>query len=355
MDDTSRDRLLIISADDPLRISAARIFSVEYDVIEADGKHSAIEALRRRQGGISLALLDSDMLPGEGLELLDWMGRPHQSDPVPVVLLSAHDDVLLPESLEHLVADIIQTPINSTAARRRIKNIIAMRTWRTAHEDKAEQLARVDLQVIEALSSAVSLLNIESGEHLKRMGLFVKELLEAINGYYSMNERTIDLIACSCALHDIGKIVIPEFILQKPGRLTDEEFNIVKQHTLRGCEMLEGLDYLKEKEYYTYCYEICRYHHERWDGGGYPDGLSGDDIPIWAQAASLADVYDALTSKRVNKDAYAHAEVVRMILNGECGVFNPLLLETLLKVEDRLYELSKLHDPHQIIDPARLV
>jgi putative two-component system response regulator len=140
-------------------------------------------------------------------------------------------------------------------------------------------------------------------------------------------------------MHDIGKIAIPDSVLLKPGRLTDEEFDLMKTHSMKGCEILESIDYTQDPQYYKYCYEICRWHHERWDGKGYPDRLKGDEIPIWAQVTSIADVYDALTSKRVYKDAYTHDEAIRMILDGECGQFNPKLIEALLRVKDRLEEL----------------
>ena len=137
-------------------------------------------------------------------------------------------------------------------------------------------------------------------------------------------------------MHDIGKIAIPDAVLNKPGRLTAEEFEIMKTHSLKGCELLQSINEGQDEEYYRFCYDICRSHHERWDGSGYPDGLAGNNIPIWAQVVSLADVYDALTSERVYKAAYTHAQAVSMILNGECGVFNPRLLNSFLSVASRL-------------------
>ena len=153
---------------------------------------------------------------------------------------------------------------------------------------------------------------------------------------YQVSRAERSLINTAAALHDIGKITIDDKILNKPGRLTKEEFDIMKTHTLIGAEMLDNLDLYRDEPLVKIAYQICRWHHERYDGKGYPDGLVGDQIPISAQVVSLADVYDALTSKRVYKDAYPHKKALQMIMNEECGVFNPLLLECLLDVESRI-------------------
>ena len=155
---------------------------------------------------------------------------------------------------------------------------------------------------------------------------------------YSLSWSDQYLITTASALHDIGKIGIAESILNKPGRLTDEEYEIMKTHTLIGADILKSLDMYKDEKLVKLAYEICRWHHERYDGKGYPDGLKGEEIPISAQVVSLADVYDALISKRVYKKAYSHEKAMDMILHGECGVFNPILLECLVEIQDKLKE-----------------
>lgn len=221
-------------------------------------------------------------------------------------------------------------------------------------EKQAERLRQTNLFVIDALSTTVEFRNFESGEHIKRIRLLTKVILEAMREDYPLDDMAIEAISNAAALHDIGKIAISDSILLKPGPLTQEEFEVMKTHTVRGCEILASLNYAQDLEHFTYCYEICRHHHERWDGNGYPDGLKGDDIPIWAQATSLADVYDALTSKRIYKGAYTHDQAISMILGGECGVFNPKMLHHFTEVADKLHDLIQARDHGLIIDPSHI-
>ena len=189
------------------------------------------------------------------------------------------------------------------------------------------------------MSTAVEFRSSESGEHISRIRNVTQLLLEALGqqeAQYRFNSDMIEIISNAAAMHDIGKIAIPDAILNKPGRLTPEEFELMKSHTTRGCEILEKLSSVQLEEYYRFSYDICRYHHERWDGNGYPDHLKGSDIPIWAQVVSVADVYDALVSKRVYKPAFSHQTAVDMILNGECGIFNPMLMSILSLIAPQL-------------------
>ena len=193
--------------------------------------------------------------------------------------------------------------------------------------------------MINILSQVVEQRNGESGLHVRHVQVLTDILLDRLTqktDRYQVSRAERSLINTAAALHDIGKITIDDKILNKPGRLTKEEFDIMKTHTLIGAEMLDNLDLYRDEPLVKIAYQICRWHHERYDGKGYPDGLVGDQIPISAQVVSLADVYDALTSKRVYKDAYPHKKALQMIMNEECGVFNPLLLECLLDVESRI-------------------
>lgn len=223
---------------------------------------------------------------------------------------------------------------------RRAKNIIDLFESRRDIEQKLEKRTRLlresqdKLQksnefLIEALSSVVEFRSSESGEHIRRVKFFTRIMLKFLVKYfpeYAMSDEEVDSIVNASALHDIGKIAIPDKILLKPGKLTADEFEEMKKHTIYGCELLERFKQ-EDNQFYKYCYDICRYHHERYDGKGYPDGLVADEIPIWAQVVSLVDVYDALVSKRVYKEAYAVEEAVRMINDGECGTFSPKILE----------------------------
>lgn len=198
--------------------------------------------------------------------------------------------------------------------------------------------------MIELLSELIEFRDCESGEHVKRICVITDILLRKAGELYPeyrLEDSRREKIVTSAMLHDIGKIAIPDNILGKPGRLTESEFELMKQHTVRGWTILGSLSGLMDEELYSYCRDICRHHHERWDGKGYPDGLSGDGITLWAQVASVADVYDALTSKRVYKSAFSHEKAVKMITGGECGCFNPKIMEAFIQCEDALRQLHK--------------
>lgn len=201
---------------------------------------------------------------------------------------------------------------------------------------QAEKLRESNIRIIEILGTVVECRNLESGEHIKRVKGFTKILAESLMREYpeyKLTPQCVEIISATSALHDIGKISISDSILLKPGKLTDEEYEYMKSHTTRGCEILENIKDVWDEKFHETGYKICRYHHERYDGSGYPDGLAGDDIPIEAQIVSVADVYDALISERVYKEAYAPEEAYRMIITGECGVFSPKLLECFKKVK----------------------
>jgi putative two-component system response regulator len=214
-----------------------------------------------------------------------------------------------------------------------------------ALEQQNEKLKMSNSFIIDALSTAVEFRNQESGQHIKRIHALAKLLLEHLvkkSDKYAMDADTIETIANASAMHDIGKIAIADAILLKPGRLTPEEFEIMKTHTVKGCEILQSINFSGDPEYYRYCYEICRNHHERWDGTGYPDELVGDEIPLCAQVVSIADVYDALTSERVYKPAFSHEKAISMIKSGECGVFNPDLMDCFLDTAPDYLDTEKI-------------
>lgn len=197
-------------------------------------------------------------------------------------------------------------------------------------EEQVKRLNQVNQSMVETLATLIEFRDCESGEHVKRICGLTKILMSKVSDMYSeyyLPKQEIDDVVQASILHDVGKISIPDHILNKPARLTPEEFEIMKQHTTKGCEILQRIPDIMGKGIYNYSYSICRSHHERWDGKGYPDGLKGDEIPIWAQVVSVADVYDALTAERVYKNAFSHEKAVEMIFDGECGVFNPKVLK----------------------------
>jgi putative two-component system response regulator len=328
-------------------------------VIEAENGSVALDLIKHYEKDLAAVLLDIVMPLMDGFGVLKEMNDTGIINSVPVVMITGEDDdekALSGYSMG--VSDLIKKPFNSDIVYRRVNNIIDLYAHKQNLEQKLKEqrellekqnrrLEQSNLYLIDALSTTVEFRNLESGEHIKRIRYLTRILLEQMSLVHPFSPQEVDAISNASAVHDIGKIAIPDSILLKPGALTKEEFEIMKTHTVHGCDIISSFNYIQDQQYYMYCYQICRHHHERWDGKGYPDGLAGDEISIWAQVTSLADVYDALTSKRVYKDAYVHNEAVEMILRGECGVFNPKLLDCFVKLQDNLTEKIRLISAHE--------
>lgn len=343
-----RKKLLVVDDIDLNRLILRDLFESQFEILEAENGKVAIELIREHANDIAIVLLDIVMPEVDGFGVLEEMNHLGLMQSIPVVFITGeNDDEKSLMGYQLGISDLINKPFNSDIVYRRVHNVIDLYAHQYNLERRLqEQKEMLDRQawrirqsnqfVIDALSTTVEFRSFESGEHIKRIRIMTKIFLEMAREYYPLTDEEITVISSASAMHDIGKIAIPDAILLKPGKLTPEEFEVMKTHTIRGCEILESLNYTQEKEFYNYCYEICRHHHERWDGNGYPDGLKGDEISIWAQATSIADVYDALTSKRVYKDAYSHEQAILMILHGECGQFNPLLMNKLQEMQDEL-------------------
>lgn len=321
----------------------AEIFKDDYEIIEACNGVEAIEILNREDDIIAV-LLDMIMPKMDGLGVLREMNRTKKINYIPAFLITAEaDQDMLLEGYELGAIDVITKPFMSHFLKCRVNNVVELYEHRNRLEHvverQVERFKQMNLAAVEALASIIEFRDGESGGHVRRICRVTKILMtEVSNTYkeYRLSEEEIEKIARSAILHDIGKIAIPDMILNKPGRLTKEEFEIMKQHTVKGCEILQKLPDIMDNATYRYSYDICRHHHERWDGKGYPDGLPGDEISIWAQVVAVADVYDALTSVRVYKDAYSKETACKMITNGECGTFNPKLLKVFENVVDQL-------------------
>ncbi len=286
----------------------------------------------------------------DGFEVLEQMTRLGLIQTIPVMLITGENDdekTLMGYALG--VSDLLNKPFNPKYVFCKVNNVVQFYSHRQERErelqkqkampeQQARRIRQSNQFVIDALSTTVEFRYMESGEHIMRVRTLTKIFLEALREFYPLTDEQIATISNVSAIHDIGKTLISDAILLKPGPLTQEEFEIMKTHTIRGCEILDTLNYIQDEQSYRYSYDICRHHHERWDGSGYPDGLKGDEISIWAQATSLADVYDALTSERVYKKAYTHEETIHMILSGECGAFNPKMLEMLVRMQGTLQE-----------------
>ena len=350
-----QQKKLLVVDDIPLnRMILQNLFAEEFTVLEAEDGYEALELIDQHKNDLAIVLLDLVMPKMDGFEVLELMNKRGIIEKVPVVMITGEqDDDKILTGYKLGVADLINKPFNSDIVYRRIHNVVnlyahqqvleqRLREQKEMLEKQADRLRQANQFVIDALSTTVEFRNLESGEHIKRIRTLTRILLQEVRSYYPLSDVEIEAISNASAVHDIGKIAIPDSILLKPGPLSKEEFEIMKTHTVRGSEIIASWNYMQDQLYYIYCYDICRHHHERWDGNGYPDGLKGDEIAIWAQATSLADVYDALTSKRVYKHAYAHEQAVGMIMRGECGVFNSRLLACFSKVQDILSDRREL-------------
>lgn len=339
-----RDKtILIVDDTDSDRTILVEIFKSDYNIIEACNGQEAIEIIANNKN-ISAVLLDFFMPVLNGFDVLKEMNRTKFIKHVPVFLITAEEEMrVLLEGYNLGAIDVISKPFMPQFLKCRVNNVIELYEHRNKLESivkkQMARLNRMNQSLVETLASVIEFRDCESGEHVKRICRLTKILMtEVSNTYreYYLPEKEIEKISTSSILHDIGKIAIPDQILNKPGRFTQEEFEIMKQHTVKGCEILQSMPDIMDNEIYNYSYDICRHHHERWDGRGYPDGLSGDDISIWAQVVSVVDVYDALTSKRVYKDAYASEKALKMMVNGECGTFNPKVLKAFEAIVDKL-------------------
>ena len=331
-------KILIVDDSEMNRALLAEILEEQYQMEEAENGLEAIDILSRRAAEFSLILLDIFMPKCSGFEVLAYMNEYRLLENTAVIMISSDDsNESIKKSYEMGAFDYISRPFDSMLVRHRVSNTMLLyaKQHRLANmvvEQIYEQQKNSKLMV-SILSHIVEFRNGESGQHITHVEriteLLLKQLVQ-LTDRYSLTASEISLISTASALHDIGKISIPDEIINKPGRLTDEEFALMKQHAAIGADMLHDLSSEEQKEELVKkAYEICRWHHERYDGRGYPDGLKGDEIPISAQVVALADVYDALTSERCYKPAYSHEEAVRMIMDGQCGIFNPVLLECL--------------------------
>lgn len=350
---TYKYRILIVDDSEMNRAILSEILSEEYDIVEADCGEACIDKLRKYERGISLVLLDIVMPGMDGFGILNYMNRHHYLEDIPVIMISSEDSTeIVRRAYEMGVSDYINRPFDAGIVHRRVYNMIKLyakqRRLITLITNQVYEKEKNNRMMVGILSQIVEFRNGESGSHTLNINVLTGMLLESLvqhSDKYNITWSERLLISTASALHDIGKIGIDDKILNKPGRLTDEEFKIMQNHTLIGASIIENMEGYQDEELMKVAYEICRWHHERYDGRGYPDGLKGDEIPISAQVVSLADVYDALISERVYKKAYSHEKAIQMILNGECGAFNPLLLDCLLDIQDRIKRKVKGSTP----------
>mgnify|MGYP000694877722 FL=1 len=327
----------------------AEILKDEYRILEAANGEECINLLKQYGTGIALLLLDINMPVMDGFEVLALMNRKHWIEDIPVIMISSEDSAsYVRRAYEMGASDYISRPFDVQVVHQRVSNTIKLyakqRRLISLVTDQIREKEKNNQMMISILSQIVEFRNSESGSHVLHINIITGMLLERLmqkTDQYHLQWSDQFLITTASALHDIGKIGIDEKILNKPGKLTKEEFEIMKTHTLIGASMLKSIEMYQNEKLLQVAYQICRWHHERYDGKGYPDGLKGEEIPISAQVVAIADVYDALVGKRVYKKAFSHEKAMEMILAGECGTFNPLLLECLQDIQGRIQEEMK--------------
>ena len=342
----TKQKILIADDSEMNRELLAAILEEEYDIIQVNDGVQAVDCLQRQAEEISLLLLDIVMPHMDGFEVLSYMNKEHWIDAIPVVIISSENSpIYIKRGYDLGATDFIGKPFDANMVLRRSANAILLgakqRRMTSIVSNQIYEREKSSKLMINILSHIVEFRNGESGLHVLHIQtiteMLLRQLVQKENNRYALSKEQIRMITTASALHDIGKISIPDEILNKPGRLTAEEFAVIKGHSMVGANMLSELPLdQKEEPLVKTAYEICRWHHERYDGGGYPDGLKGEEIPVSAQVVALADVYDALTSERCYKDAYSHEKAIEMILAGQCGAFNPLMLECLLDISSSL-------------------
>lgn len=355
-------KVLIVDDMELNREILTEILEEEYSVMEAENGRQALEMIEQNLNDLAVILLDLVMPEMDGLEVLAVLQEKGWMKKVPVLIISGEQSLKVEKQcFDYGISDFIRKPFDNALVRRRVNNIAELFMYKNSLEEKVEgqtetlkkqyqllkiqaaKLQKSNTNIIDILGTVVESRNLESGEHVMRVKGYTEILArEMMKEYpeYGLTEKRIEVIVSASALHDIGKIAIPDNILLKPGKLTQDEYEYMKSHTTRGCEILSNIKDVWDEEYEKASYEICRHHHERYDGRGYPDKLKGDEIPVSAQLVSVADVYDALVNERVYKSAYSKEQAFSMIINGECGIFSPKLLECFRNCKKKFEDLA---------------
>ena len=340
--------ILIVDDMEINRAILSQIFADRNQILEGENGLEAVQILEERREHIAAVLLDILMPVMDGFQVMEKMKDMGLMEKIPVFLITADSseesmrrgyqlgamDIIEKPIVPYFVRRRVESVMELFAARERLSHVVELQGQKLRRQE--QEILNLNYSIIESLSTAIEFRSGESGEHVKRIRRLTRLLLEELGRTgkkeYVFSDREIQEISQASIMHDVGKIAISDLILNKPGRLTDEEFEIMKSHTVMGCQVLEQIPQYKNNRLYQYAYDICRHHHERWDGKGYPDVLKGREITVWSQVVSVADVFDALTNKRVYKPAIPVPEAMDMIFTGQCGAFNPELLEALEKI-----------------------
>ena len=355
-------KMLIADATEINRSILYSIFASQYELLQVESSDEVFRILMEQNADLDIVLIHEKLAGRLASETIKTLSTLKIFDRIPFILILEGESFhLQKDHLKMPFSDVISSPVNPYIVKRRVSNIVEL----FAHKNELESLVEkqtkeileqnrrlknqqqkintINNDMLDTLSTVIEYRDVESGKHIHRIRKFTEALLRVLAEKYpkyNLTEEKIELISSASSIHDIGKIAIPDAILLSPNRLSYEEFRVMKQHTIKGCEILEQLDTFDNNEYYKYCYDICRYHHEKWDGLGYPDGLIGDQIPIWAQVVSMADCYDALTSERPYKSAFSHDQAVEMIRSGACGCFSDEMMDCFSAVLPKFKEYA---------------
>lgn len=348
-----RNKILIVDDVAINRDILTEMLCDEYEILHAENGTEALAILEERHEEIVVLMLDLIMPEVDGFDVLRRLQTIPWSKNIGIIIISTDNAIGTEEECFELgVTDFVHRPFNNRIVKIRVNNVVSLFQTQNELEQKverqtetlrkqyrvllqqAEQLKQSRSNVIDILGTVVEYRNLESGEHIARVKDYTKILVQCLMREfpeYELTPQKAEIIVSASALHDVGKIAIPDEILMKPGRLTKEEFEYMKAHTTKGAEILKSIKNVWDDEYGKISYEICRHHHERYDGRGYPDGLKGEEIPLSAQIVAIADVYDALVNERVYKSAYSKEQAFQMIMTGECGLFSPKILDCFWK------------------------
>ena len=352
-----KTKILIVDDVEINRDILEEILEDKYDIFKASDGMEALKIIDNMKEELALILLDLMMPVLDGFGVMEGMKARKLLNRLPVIAISSDaSEIVEKRCFDYGVSDFVRKPFNEALVRLRVGNVVDLYLYKNKLEDRvyeqtqtlknqylqlkkqATRLTESNQKIIEILGTVVESRNLESGQHINRVKKYTEILAyQMMQDYpeYGITERIIKIMSQASALHDVGKIAISDTILLKPGRLTTDEFEIMKTHTTRGCDILKNIQGAWDDEYAKMCYEICRHHHEKYDGKGYPDGLVGEDIPVAAQIVSVADVYDALVNERVYKAAIPKDKAFNMIIGGECGQFSPKLMECFRKVRNK--------------------
>ena len=349
--------ILVASETDSVCDWIYETLSDDYNIMEVNDASSAIKKLASRAKDIYVVVIDADMNNQDAFLIMEEMNHNENLENIPVIALCSQDDeALFEKCYGYGVVDVISMPTSKTKMRFSIKRAgkILESDTQTKERSNAEtediekKLDKLSVDMMYMIGTIVEFKGM-GNLHIKRVKEITKVICDAMRAYFpecNLTDEDCMLITDASSLHDIGKVLVPDSIIMKPLKLTNEEFEVVKSHTTKGCDILSEIKQFQSEKLYNYCYEVCRYHHERYDGKGYPEGLRGENIPLSAQIVSIADAFDALTTSNTYRKAIPFDKAYSMVLNGECGMFSPRILQVFKLSKDKISEIN-----HEFIDP----